>query len=119
MLKKLQKIDDDTNELIDRVKGYLFSVGIRTSRERTWDIIQNITTLPYEMLAERNDVIKYQGQGKHITHKHGNQMMVIRDIGKYELKGVSRSKEDAKRASVKFLPSAAITSLFDKIEVEE
>ena len=34
MLNRLQKVDKDTNELIDAVKDFLFSVGVRTSRER-------------------------------------------------------------------------------------
>lgn len=119
MLKKLQKIDQDTNDLIDRVRAYLFSVGIRTTRERAWDVFQNVHRIPYEMMIEKNPKIKYQGQGQHITHKHGSQLMVIKNVGKFELKGVSVTKDKKKKASIKFYPSAEVKAMVEKIEVEE
>ena len=48
MLSKLQKADKDTNDLIDQVREYLFSIGIRTTRERAWDIFQSVHQLPYK-----------------------------------------------------------------------
>ena len=117
MLKKLQKADKDTNELIDQVKEYLFSIGIRTSRERAWDIFQKVHQIPYLMLIERNPEIKYQGVGQHISHKHGDQLLVIKDLGKFEIKGVSMRRNDKKRAAVKFTPSAEIKALVEQVKV--
>jgi len=114
MLSRLQKVDKDTNDLIEMVKDYLFSVGVRTSKERAWDIFQAIHQLPYKFLVERNNEIKYQGQGQHITHKHGNQLLTIKNIGKFELKGVSVKKDKAKKASIKFTPSKEIKRLVEE-----
>ena len=114
MLTRLQKVDKDTNELIDMVKEYLFSVGVRTSKERAWDIFQTIHQLPYRFMVERNKEIKYQGQGMHITHKYGNQLLTIKNIGKFELKAVSVKKDSIKRPTIKFTPSAEIRSLIEE-----
>lgn len=104
MLKRLKKSDIDTNELIDRVRDYLFSIGIRTSRERAWDILQKVHHLPYEMLIEKNPEIKYQGPGRHIRiSTHENQVFHIRELGRYELKGFSTGK-----AAIKFTPAEAV-----------
>jgi hypothetical protein len=117
MLNKLQKADKDTNDLIDQVRDYLFSIGIRTSRERAWDIFQNVHQLPYKMLIERNPTIKYQGVGNHISHKHGDQMLVIKHLGRFEIKGVSSKKDQKKTAAIKFAPSNEIKKLVQKVEV--
>jgi len=119
MLSRLQKADKDTNELIDSVRDYLFSVGVRTSRERAWDIFQNVHRIPYKLLVSRNKEIPYQGQGKHISHKHGDQLLVIKNIGKFELKGVSMKKDQQKKATIKFSPSAEIKAEIEKIKVIE
>lgn len=104
---KLQKIDEDTNNLIDNFRAYLFSLGIRTTREKTWLILQKAHRLPYEHLMEKNsEGIKYQGQGKHISSRHGNQLMVIKELGRYEVKAVSsRQKDVAYSSTIKFKPS--------------
>jgi hypothetical protein len=117
MLNRLQKADKDTNELIDQVQKHLFSIGIRTSRERAWDIFQTIHQLPYRYLIEKNPVIKYQGVGAHISHKHGSQMLVIKHLGKFEIKGVSDKKDKKKKASIKFKPSNDIKKLVETVEV--
>ena len=118
MLAKLQTKDTRSNELIDKVTAYLFSVGIRTTRERAWDIIQNVHRIPYEMLVELNPVIKYQGQGTHISRKHGNQLLSIRNLGNFELKGVSNKKGMAKKASIRFRPSKTLRRYIEEnIEV--
>ena len=118
-LSKLQKSDKDTNELIDKVREYLFSIGIRTSRERAWDIFQAIHKMPYEILITKNKVIKYQGQGQHISHKNQpSQVLTIKDIGKFEIKAVSSTKSKPKRASIKFVASKDIQKMLDeKVEV--
>lgn len=117
MLSKLQKSDKDTNELIDMAKAYLFSVGVRTSRERAWDILKNMHQLPYKLLVARNKQIEYQGQGVHISHKHGDQLLVVRNIGRFELKGVSSRKTKEKTATIKFTPSEEIKKEVQKIKV--
>lgn len=104
MLNSLQKSDKDTNELIDRVRDYLFSIGIRTTRERAWDILQKVNHLPYEMLLEKNPEIKYQGQGRHVRQAtHESQVFVIRNLGRYELKGLAKGS-----AVIKFIPSNSL-----------
>lgn len=118
MLSRLQKIDKDTNDIINMIRDYLFSIGIRTSKERAWAIFQTVHQMPYKLMVERNKKITYQGQGKHITHKYGNQLLVVKNIGKFELKGVSVRKDKAKRAVIKFMPSAEIKTLVENsIEV--
>ena len=117
MLDKLQKADKDTNELIDRVKDYLFSVGIRTSRERAWDILQNVHQIPYKMLIERNPKIEYQGVGAHISHKHGDQLLVVKHLGKFEIKGVGAKRDQKKTAAIKFTPSNDIKKMVEQVEV--
>lgn len=121
MLNKLQKADKDTNDLINQVKEYLFSIGIRTSRERAWDIFQTVHQMPYLMLVERNPEIEYQGVGQHISHnKHGNQFLAIKSVGRFELKGVSSKREQKKKAAVKFMPSAEMKKLVaEKVKVKE
>lgn len=119
MLTRLQKTDKDTNELIDIVKDYLFSVGVRTSRERAWEIFKAIHKLPYKIMVEKNPVIKYQGQGRHISSKHGDQLLSIKDVGRFELMGVSSKKGQQKRAAIKFTPSNDIKELIETIKVLE
>lgn len=119
MLNKLQKIDKDTNDLIESFRDYLFSVGVRTSKERAWDILQQSYKLPFEFLISKNQSIKYQGAGKHISHKHDNQLMVIRNLGKFEVKGVVNKATGTKSATIKFTPSNDIKELTKKIEVLE
>lgn len=119
MLSKLQKVDKDTNDLIDQVREYLFSIGIRTTRERAWDIFQAIHQLPYKILIERNKTIKYQGAGAHISHKHENQLLVVKNIGRFEIKGVSSKKDKKKTATIKFMPSYEVRDMIKKVEVIE
>lgn len=119
MLDKLQKVDKDTNDLINEVRKYLFSVGIRTSRERAWDILQTVHQLPYKILIDKNPRIKYQGAGAHISHKHGDQLLAIKHLGKFEIKGVSSKKDKKKTATVKFTPSNEIKKLMESVIVEE
>lgn len=116
MLNSLQKSDKDTNELIERVKDYLFSIGIRTTRERAWDILQKVNHLPYEMLLEKNPEITYQGQGRHVRQTtHESQVFVIRSLGRYELKGLSNGK-----AVIKFIPSKALKNkVSESVKVNE
>lgn len=115
MLDRLQKVDKDTNELIDAVKDFLFSVGVRTSRERAWEIFKEVYKIPFRMLIERNDEIKYQGQGTHLSSKHGAQLLVVHDIGRFELKGIA--KGPSKKAVVKYVPSQDIKNLAARIKV--
>lgn len=119
MLSKLQKVDKDTNELIEEFRKYLFSIGIRTSSERAWDILQKAYKVPFEFLIEKNDTIKYQGAGAHISHKHGDQLLVVKNLGKFEVKGIVNKTTGTKRATVKFSPSADIRELAEKIKVED
>lgn len=119
MLPRLQKVDKDTNELIDRVKNYLFSIGIRTSRERAWEVFRAIHHMPYELLIEKNPKIKYQGAGQHISHKHGNMLLSIKNVGKFKLQGVSTKQGKKKKAAIKFEPSNEMKNLIEKIEVVE
>lgn len=117
---KLQKIDEDTNALIDNFRAYLFSIGIRTTREKTWLILQKAHRLPYEHLIEKNkEGIEYQGQGQHISAKHGNQLMVIKELGRYEVKAVSNRKKDLEyNATIRFRPSQDLTQeIREKIPV--
>ena len=118
MLDRLQKIDQDTNDLIEEVQKFLFSVGVRTSKERAWAIFKACYKIPFEMLITRNNTIEYQGQGVHLSSRHNKQRLVIKDIGKFEIKGVSMKKDIAKTAVVKFIPSYDIKNLVAaKVEV--
>lgn len=119
ILTRLQKADEDTNNLIDAFRDYLFSVGIRTSRERAWDIFKTSFKLPFELLVRKNETIKYQGPGAHISHKHGDQLLVIKNVGKFELKGVSMKKDQKKRAAIKFVPSADVREMVEQVVVVE
>lgn len=115
MLKSLQKSDKDTNELIDKMRDYLFSVGIRTTRERAWDIFLKAHEIPYDTLLKNNQEIEYQGNGKHILQStHESQILVIRNLGRYELKGIKGNSGKTRKASIKFIPSEKI-----KNKVEE
>lgn len=106
-LNKLQKSSEDTKQLIDKVQEFLFSIGIRTSKERAWYIFQQVFKMPYEVLLEKNQKIEYQGAGRNLTHKeHGNQILTINDVGRFELKGIS-NKQGVK-AVVKFTPSKEV-----------
>lgn len=103
-LGKLQKSDVDTNALIDKVQKFLFSIGIRTSRERAWFVFQQVFRLPYELLMERNEEIAYQGVGKHLTQKeHNDQILTIQNVGRFEIKAVSNKQ--GSKAVMKFKPS--------------
>jgi len=117
MLTKLQKADKDTNKLIDEYKDFLFSIGIRTSRERAWEIFQQAHKLPYTMLIKANPEISYQGAGRHITHSQGNQLLVIKNIGKFEIKGVSDKKDNEKSAAIKFIPSNDVKAMLEEVRV--
>lgn len=117
MLDRLQKKDIDTNALIDEVQKFLFSVGVRTSKERAWEIFKTCFKLPFELLISRNEKIEYQGQGVHLSSRHNVQRLIIKSIGKFELKGVSSKNTVNKKAVVKFVPSKDIKNLAAKVEV--
>lgn len=100
----LQKIDEATNNLINEYQAFLFSMGIRISRERVWQVLEKAYKLPYEVLIDLNkDGIIDQGQGRHISSKHGNQLMVIKGLGRFEVKAIG--PQDNRGASIKFKPS--------------
>ena len=61
MLKRLQKVDQDTNDLIAEIQKFLFSVGVRTSKERAWEIFKACYKIPFEMLIEKGG--ESQGRG--------------------------------------------------------
>lgn len=118
MLPRLQKTDSHTKEVIKQMRDYLFSVGIRTSEERAWAILQTAFKLPFEYMVSINDEIGYQGQGVHISSKHGNQLVTIKDLGRFELKAVG--KENNRKAVIKFKPSEDIARLVEeKVKVVE
>lgn len=119
MLDKLQKVDKETLSIIKLVKQTLFSMGIRTSDERAWEVFKRLNKLPFEYLINRNkDGIEYQGQGVHLSSKHANQRLVIKDIGQYELKAVSARQNLEKKAVVKFTPSEDIKNKALEVEVK-
>lgn len=112
----LQKVDEDTNKLIDDFRAFLFSIGYRATREKAWTVLQKAHKIPYEHLIEKNkEGIEYQGQGRHISAKHGNQLMVIRELGRFEVKAVSNrnKEEESYSATIKFKPSQ---DLMDEIK---
>lgn len=117
--KKLQKIDLDTNAMINAVQQYLVSTHkLKTvTRDMAWQIFQTIHKLPYHVLISRNPEIEYQGQGRHLSHKHENQLLVIKDLGRFELQGVSSKKDLAKSARIKFTPSKDIDRLLENVKV--
>ena len=121
MRQPLQKIDDDTNKLIDLFKDFLHSNGIRTTRERAWIILQKAHRLPFEYLIEKNtDGIAYQGAGQHISSKHGNQLMVVKELGRFEVKAVSDRKSRNRKATIRYkLPNDLLTEIQERIPVEE
>lgn len=106
---KLQKVDEDTNALIDEFRAFLFSIGYRATREKAWIILQKAHKLPYEVLMDKNkEGIEYQGQGRHISSRHGNQLMVIKELGRFEVKAtVDKSSDEmfGYNATIKFKPS--------------
>lgn len=106
---KLQKVDDDTNALIDEFRAFLFSIGYRATREKAWAILQKAHKLPYEVLIDKNKGgIEYQGQGRHISSRHGNQLMVIKELGRFEVKAIVDKSSDEMfgyNATIKFKPS--------------
>lgn len=118
ILGRLQKVDEETLEIIDLVRDQLFKLGIRTSRERAWEVFKQLNKIPFEYLIDRNKEIEYQGQGTHITNKFANQRLVIKDVGRYEIKAVGR-KDAPKKAVIKFIPSEDIKKLAAGIEVKE
>jgi len=89
-MRKIQKVDIDTLAIIEVVKQYLFSIGIRVSNEKAFQIFKVMQQLPYMILIDRNkEGIKYQGSGSHLTHEeHGSQILAIQDIGRFELKAI-------------------------------
>lgn len=102
----LQKIDEQTNEVIDLYREYLFSIGVRASRERAWNMLQMAHQLPYNYLITKNtDGITYQGQGVHISSKHGNQLLVMKGLGRFELKAV-KSGAQGLTSTIRYKPSA-------------
>lgn len=113
-LDKLQKSDTDTLELIEAFTDYLFSIGVRTDKERAWAIFQTAFKLPYDLLAKRNNEITYQGQGVHLTHKKfGNQILTIKDLGRFEIKANKNG-----RVKVNFTPSKDVFNyLEEKVKV--
>lgn len=121
MRQPLQKIDDDTNKLIDLFKDFLHSNGIRTTRERAWIILQKAHRLPFEYLIEKNtDGIEYQGAGQHISSKHGNQLMVVKELGRFEVKAVSDRKSRSRKATIRYkLPNDLLTEIQERIPVED
>lgn len=118
ILDKLQKTDKHTKHLIKEVQKLLFSLGIRTSKERAWAVFQQVFKLPFEYVASLNDEIEYQGAGVHISSRHGNQLVVIKDLGRFEIKAVG--KPGKRKATIKFTPSEDIKRLVEEsVEVKE
>lgn len=126
-MSKLQKADADTNALIDAMQAFLLDyfrskgiMGLPITREFAWDVFSTVHKLPYALLINRNPVIEYQGPGTHISSKHGSQQLVIKNIGKFELKGVSARKDLKKKPSIKFKPSKDIIQMLEEnVEVIE
>jgi len=126
MTKKLQKADKDTNALIDTMQAFLLEYfrkkgirGLNITREFAWEVFHTAHKLPYVLLINRNPQITYQGVGQHISSKHGSQQLVIKDIGKFEIQGVSMKRDDSKHASIKFRPSKDIHRLLESVKVVE
>lgn len=121
ILDKLQKVDEETLDIVGLTQDILFSLGIRTSKERAWEVFKRLNKLPFEYLINRNkkDGIEYQGQGVHLSSKHANQRLVIKEVGQYELKAVSARKSLEKKAVVKFTPSEDIKKLALEVEVKD
>ena len=119
--KKLQKIDNDTNAIIDAFQTYLVrDHNLKTvTRDKALQIFQMIHKLPYHVLISRNPEITYQGQGRHLNNKFEKQQLVIKDLGKFELQGVSSKKHLEKTARIKFTPSKDINKLLEKVKVVE
>lgn len=118
ILDKLQKTDKHTKKLIKEMRKLLFSMGIRTSHERAWAILQASFKLPFEYIIGLNKEIEYQGSGVHISSKHGDQLVVVKDLGRFEVKAVG--KKGKRKAAVKFVPSEDIKRLAEEtIEVKE
>lgn len=116
----VQKIDERTNEIIELFTQFLFSVGVRTSKQRAWEILKKAHRLPFEYLIALNedDGIEYQGQGKHLSAKHGNQLMVIRELGRFELKAVSDRRSREKRPTIKYIvPKDLLAETRERIKV--
>lgn len=118
----LQKIDEKTNELIDIYRNYLMSINIRVDRERAWEMLQKAHRLPYEYLIYLNeeDGIEYQGQGAHITHKHGDQLLVVKELGRFELKAVSSRKDQTKQATIRYkIPNDLLNEVRERVKVKD
>ena len=100
MKKRIFKIDTDTVELIEEVRRYLFSIGIRTSRERAWDIFKSVFQIPFNMLIEKNPKLEYSRR----PARNSSQVLSVRDLGRFVLKAnVSGS------VGAKFHPSTKLT----------
>ena len=118
ILDRLQKVDKHTKKLIEEMRKALFSMGVRTSNERAWAILQAAFKLPFEYIIGLNEEIEYQGAGVHISSKHGDQLVVIKDLGRFEVKAVGN--EGNRKAVVKFIPSEDIKNLAEEaIRVKE
>ncbi len=115
-LDRLQKADEDTLNLIDEFTKYLFSVGVRTDKERAWAIFKTAFKIPYEMLANQNKSIEYHGQGRHLSHeKHGKQILTIKDVGRFEIKATKGGK-----IMLSFKPSKdVINNLNERVTVKD
>lgn len=123
---KLQKADVDTNAIIDAMRLYLVEYyrrlgikGLTITREMAWDFFQVSHKLPYLLLIERNPIIQYQGKGKRVSKKLANQQLVIKEIGKFVLQGVSGKADQPKKAAIKFTPSKGVQNLLTTIKVED
>lgn len=113
----LQKIDERTNEIIDLFRDFLFSVGVRTTRERAWVILKKAHRLPFEYLIYLNEDegIEYQGQGVHISAKHGNQLMVIKELGRFEIQSTKQ-----RQATIKYKPPKdLVAEVKERVKVNE
>lgn len=108
---RIQVKSELTNEFLDELVDFFFQANIRVERKRAYMLFREITKLPYKFLIEKNREIPYRGQGVHINSEHGNQLLSIWGVGKYEVKAVSSSKDKAKTPKVKFTPSADIKKL--------
>lgn len=118
ILPRLQKDDEHTKNLIKEMKSFLFSIGIRTSEERAWTILQHAFKLPFAYMIDLNKEIEYQGQGTHISSKHGDQLLVIKNLGRFELKAVG--KEGFRKPVIKFIPSEDVKNeVISKVKVIE
>lgn len=121
IMRALQKEDKDTKELIQKAKDFLFSVGVRTSSERAWEIFKAMHKIPIDMLVERNEEIEYIGNGKHLTSKHEDYYLSIKYVGRFELKAVSSpTSQKSRTPTIKYKPSANVRkAIADSVKVKK